>query len=122
VSRLIDAIHSVNSNPDMLLWVAEADLFGSYIAGANDLGDVDVAIRLERRRPGDGYVEASLARAEACGFRGTFVQRAYWGELEVKRSLKAASSRLDIQEKSQIEALGYPMTPLFRREAPVPKR
>ena len=115
VAVLLDAIRKVNSDLDLIASVAEADLFGSYASGADDLGDVDVAVLLERRLPlGKEWVAASLERAEKTGRRMSHVDQITWGEEEVRRALRAASPRLDIQDKSDIVPLGTPLTPLFR--------
>ena len=89
-------------------------MFGGYAEGADDLGDVDVAVLLKRRLPlGKEWVAASLERAEKTGRRMSHVDQITWGEEEVRRALRAASRLLDIQDKSDIVQLGTPLTPLF---------
>jgi hypothetical protein len=115
VAALLDVIGRANSNPDLISSVEDADLFGSYAEGADDLGDVDVAVLLKRRLPlGKEWAAASLERAEKTGGRMNHVDQITWGEEEVRRALRAASPRLDIQDKSDIVTLGTPLTPLFR--------
>ena len=114
VAALLIAIREVNANPELISSVEEADLFGSYAQGADDLGDVDVAVLLTRRLPGPEWVEASEERAAMTGGRMQFFERVSWGEVEVLRALRAASRRLDVQPKHLIVELGWPMTPLFR--------
>jgi hypothetical protein len=115
VAALLDVIRRVNSDPDLISSVEEADLFGGYAEGADDLGDVDVAVLLKHRLPlGKEWVAASLERAEKTGRRMSHVDQITWGEEEVRRALRAASRLLDIQDKSDIVQLGTPLTPLFR--------
>lgn len=53
IAGLLQRIQAVNEDKEFLYKVAEARVFGSYIDSARaDLGDVDVAIRLERRQLG----------------------------------------------------------------------
>jgi hypothetical protein len=74
-----------------------------------------VAVLLKRRLPlGKEWVAANLERAEKTGRRMSHVDQITWGEEEVRRALRAASRRLDIQNKSDIVQLGAPLTSLFR--------
>jgi predicted nucleotidyltransferase len=38
-----------NARDDLLHWVTEVRVFGSYLTDSDDLGDLDLAINLERR-------------------------------------------------------------------------
>ena len=74
-----------------------------------------MAVLLKRRLPlGKEWVAANLERAEKTGRRMSHVDQITWGEEEVRRALRAASRRLDIQNKSDIVQLGAPLTSLFR--------
>jgi hypothetical protein len=115
IGRLVTAIERVNADPKLLMWVDEADLFGGYVDGAEDLGDVDVAVSLVRRLPGPEWVEASQQRARQSGKARNFVQALTWGEEEVWRALRASSRRLDLQPKDDIAGLGCSMKPIYRR-------
>ena len=117
VEALLTAIRQVNDSADLITSVEEAYLFGSYAAGADDLGDVDVAVLLKRRLPGKEWTAASVERAEKTGRRMGHIGQITWGEEEVWRALRAASRRLDVQPKEHIVLLGCPMTPLFRVSA-----
>jgi hypothetical protein len=117
VDALLTAIEQVNGTPDLITSVEEADLFGSYVQGADDLGDVDVAVVLKRRLPDEEWVKASHERAAATGRRMSFIDGLIWGEVEVWRVLRAASRHLDVQEKADIIQLGCPLAPLFRVSA-----
>jgi predicted nucleotidyltransferase len=79
VAVLLDAIRKVNSDLALIASVAEADLFGSYAGGADDLGDVDMAVLLERRLPpGKEWAAASLERAEKTDRRMSHVDQITW--------------------------------------------
>jgi hypothetical protein len=115
VADLLKAIEKVNADTDLISRVEEADLFGSYVAGATDLGDVDVAVLMKRRLPGEEWTNASLDRADKAGRRGSFLDRIIWGETEVWQTLRAASRHLDLQPKEQIVSLGCSLKPLYRQ-------
>jgi predicted nucleotidyltransferase len=42
-------VAEINTDLELLHWVTEVRVFGSYLTDTNDLGDLDVAIKLERR-------------------------------------------------------------------------
>jgi predicted nucleotidyltransferase len=114
IAALMHAVGEVNANPELIASVEEIDLFGSYTRGANDLGDVDVAVALQRRPTETDWVTANQLRAATTGRRMSFIQEITWGEEEVFRALRAASRRLDIRPKQEIIDAGFVMTPLFR--------
>lgn len=119
VTALLTAVGQINSDPDLLCWVSEIDLFGSYAGGAANVGDVDVAVCLEPRLDHDAWRKASMARATTSGRRLNFVERMCWGELEVIKRLRDASKYLDIQLKAEIAQLDCQLQPLYRRETAV---
>lgn len=118
VDALLGAINQVNADPELITSVEEADLFGSYATGGDNLGDVDVAVLLKRRLADNDWVKASQERAAMTGRRMSFIDELTWGEEEVWRALRAASRHLDIQPKADILLVGCPMTPLFRASTP----
>ena len=66
-------VEEVNAHPDLLHWVTEVRVFGSYLTNSDDLGEIDLAIKKERR-PGsdpfsDAYPERLVARLLKGGSR-----------------------------------------------------
>ena len=107
---LLERIAAVNENPDLLRSVVEARVFGSYLDLSRDqLGDVDVAIHLERKPLPDGvdYVEASLARARLSGrsFQNV-VEEAGYGETEVWLMLKRRKPYLSLHDYDELAKHG----------------
>jgi len=103
---LLERIVAVNDNPDLLLSVVEARVFGSYIDQSQDeLGDVDVAIGLERRLPMDAFIATSRERARAAGKR-TFIEELAYGEDEVFRVLKDHQRHLSLHAIDELRKLG----------------
>lgn len=115
VNALLKEAERINADPTLISWVDELDIFGSYLSDAADLGDVDVAVRLGRRLPSEQWIAAGLERAGQAGSRHDFATRAFWGDFEVWRMLKASSRRLDLQPKNDIVGLGVSLRPIYRR-------
>lgn len=78
-------------------------IFGSYLSGQERIGDLDLAIRLDRRPQfADHWAEAVLARAEAAERRGRrfrgFLDRLTWAEDEVKQLLRGGVRFLSLHD------------------------
>jgi hypothetical protein len=116
LTALLAAIERVNSDPDLLSWVDEADVFGSFSEGSDDVGDVDVAVLVSHRAVPKGWTRASYERAKAAGVNGNHIKMITWGEEEIWRELRKASRYLDLQPKDEIEAMGCLLTPVYRRK------
>ena len=90
--------------------VGKVAVFGSYVGNQDRLGDIDLAIRLDRRPEfAPRWPEALLARAEAAEnhgrrFRG-FLERLAWPETEVKRYLRGSVRSLSLHDWTK-EGLG----------------
>lgn len=115
IADLVAEIERINARHDLLAWIDEADLFGSFVSGSSEVGDVDVAVRLMRRLSGDDWIRASLDRAAAAGVKGNFISRLCWGDEEVLRALRKVSRHIDVQDKGKMEELGFELRPLYRR-------
>jgi hypothetical protein len=65
LAAMLSTIERVNDDPELLFWVEGADVFGSFAEGADDVGDVDVAVLLSRRSLAKNWTDASYERAKA---------------------------------------------------------
>jgi hypothetical protein len=117
LAALLSTIERVNADPDLLSWVDEVDIFGSFAEGADDVGDVDIAVLLSKRSLAKAWTKASHERARTAGVNGDFIKMITWGESEVWRELRKASRYLDLQPKDDVVAMGCPLTPVYRRKA-----
>ena len=73
LADFLQCVEEVNAHPDLLHWVTEVRVFGSYLTNSDDLGEIDLAIKKERR-PGSGsfrdvYPERLVARLLKGGSR-----------------------------------------------------
>jgi len=98
----------VNDDPSWLYRVGKVVVFGSYLNSQKSVGDIDLAIRLDRRPEfAEGWPEALLAKADAAANRGRrfggFLDRLAWPEIEVRRYLRGGVRRLSLHDWTQEE-------------------
>src|SRR5580692_6205869 len=66
VEEFLARARKVNDDDSWLYRVGKVVIFGSYLNNQDRIGDIDLAVRLDRRtRVGEDWAEAVLARAEA---------------------------------------------------------
>ena len=73
LADFLQCVEEVNAHPDLLHWVTEVRVFGSYLTNSDDLSEIELAIKKERR-PGSGsfsdaYPERLVARLLKGGSR-----------------------------------------------------
>jgi hypothetical protein len=117
LAAMLSTIERLNDNPELLLWVEEVDVFGSFAEGTDDVGDVDVAVLLLRRSLAKNWTQANCERAKAAGVNGSFIKMITWGEEEIWRELRKVSRYLDLQFKDDVVTMGCPLTSVYRRKA-----
>jgi hypothetical protein len=93
----------VNDDPSWLYRVGKVVIFGSYLNSQECLGDIDFAIRLDRRPEfAERWPEVLLAKADAAANRGRrfrgFLDRLAWPETEVKRYLRGGVRWLSLHD------------------------
>jgi predicted nucleotidyltransferase len=104
----------INVRTELTHRVAQIDVFGSYLSEAEDLGDLDIAVRLELRvEYARNLVEASLERAEASGRKLTFLERLGYSEREVLEIIKCRRREISIHDFSDLELLNIPSQRVF---------
>ena len=109
--ELLDGVTSradeVNHSNEWLHWVLELQLYGSFaVAGGEPVGDVDLAVRLQRRHPAVEYrrlQDEMIERDEA--FPPTFVDLVHYGQRKLLRYLRGSSPRVDLVEILEDEPL-----------------
>jgi hypothetical protein len=88
----------VNSSGEWLHWVVEVGLYGSFAApGDGPVGDVDRAVRLEKRYDHDGYLRRNDDMIDADGARPqTIIDTLGYAEVKLLRHLRGRSPRVDL--------------------------
>ena len=73
LADFLQCVEEVNAHPDLLHWVTEVRVFGSYLTNSDDLDEIDLAIKKERRlgrdSSSDVYPERLVARLLKGGSR-----------------------------------------------------
>jgi predicted nucleotidyltransferase len=103
LKEFLARVETVNADESWPHRIGKVVLFGSYLSSQESVGDIDLAIRLERRAVfADHWPEAVLARADAATrqgrrFRG-FLDRLAWAEKEVKQYLRGGKRVLSLHD------------------------
>jgi predicted nucleotidyltransferase len=114
VKQMLERIAEINARDELVFWVKRVRAFGSYASDVPEVGDVDLAVELERRYPDRDMIAQLLARADASGRRlGSYMDRLGYAELEVQRLLKGRSPYLAIEGGDCPEEFGVPAIQLF---------
>jgi hypothetical protein len=107
VAEFLQRVDAINANDKLLMRVRRVRAFGSFITSKPDLGDIDLAIELERKEmPGEEWVALSRARAEATGHQVRDSDRDWYGEIEVRRMLKNRNPYLSFHNFDELARLG----------------
>jgi predicted nucleotidyltransferase len=116
IARLLQRVERVNARPELLERVCEVRVFGSYLEERDDFGDIDVAVRTERKEgSGKNWVRESLRRADMSGRTfSSYLDRLFYGHTEVMRLLKARSRYLSLHTMDDLEAIGAVSRILFK--------
>jgi hypothetical protein len=121
VDAFLQRVRHVNARADLLYRVPMVHAFGSFITGAPDLGDIDLAFNLEGKQAeieqaGGDWIAALLARAKASGKRlSTYDDKLSYGEREVQRLLRARNPYLSFHSFCEIEKLQIESQCIFPR-------
>jgi predicted nucleotidyltransferase len=103
LEAVLTRVARINSDGELLHYVTEARVFGSYLTESEDLLDLDLAIKLDRRRVEGKWVPAARALADKSGRRLSFFQRLTFPETEVRRRIKSGSPRISLHETSELD-------------------
>jgi hypothetical protein len=103
LQEALERIARINSDAELLHYVTEVRVFGSYLADSDDLGDLDLAIKLERKQVEGEWAKAARILANKSGKSLSFFQRLTFPETEVRRRIKNRSPRISLHETSELD-------------------
>ncbi|MGV7213935.1 hypothetical protein [Bradyrhizobium sp. UFLA05-112] len=103
LQKTLQRIAKINNDPELLHYVTEVRVFGSYLTDTDDLGDLDLAIKLERRRVKGEWVKACHDLADKSGKTLSFFQRLTYPETEIRRRIKNRLPRISLHETSELD-------------------
>jgi hypothetical protein len=110
LSDFVRRIRKVNSNRRFLYTITAAVVFGSAVSEAKELGDVDVAVRFERKTVDwETHVRLSYervwqARRNGRRFRN-ITEQVFWPTIEIRNFLKSRTRQLNIHELDEVAGL-----------------
>jgi predicted transcriptional regulator len=105
---VLERVVGINARADLLHWVTEVRVFGSYLTDTDDLGDIDLAIKFQRRpvkRGGDGcWSDACVKMADQSGrtFRSYFEKLCY-PEISLRRIIKNRSPYISLHAIDELD-------------------
>jgi hypothetical protein len=70
LANFLRSVEEVNARPDLLHWVTEVRVFGSYLTNSDDLGEIDLAIKKEQRPARGSFRDAYPERLVALLLKG----------------------------------------------------
>jgi len=99
LQEFLARVKEVNADPKFLYEVTDVVVFGSYLKDRDDLGDVDIAVRLKARITDNEQRvsrEREHARRSGRSF-SRFIDELTWAQDEVMLALKARKRTISIQ-------------------------
>jgi predicted nucleotidyltransferase len=101
---VLDRVADINAKAELLHWVTEVRVFGSYLTDTDDLGDLDLAIKMERQHIEGDFVEACINLAKMSGKNfGSYLDMVNFPQLELRRRIKNRSPRISIHGIDELD-------------------
>jgi len=121
LSEFLERVKVVRDDPRFLYKVTRVAVFGSYLGGGEDLGDIDLAVGLAHKETDRDKQRELNSRhcweAQARGRRfGTKLEMLYWPQTEVRRFLKARSGRFSFHYLEELSGLGCEYKVIYEDE------
>ena len=88
LADFLQSVEEVNAHPDLLHWVTEVRVFGSYLTNSDDLDEIDLAIKKKRRPVGGPFGDARIA---------------FYSERLVARLLKGGSRYISLHGVTKLD-------------------
>ena len=109
LAELLERVEKVNSNSDLAYKVENVKVFGSYLSGQEILGDIDVAVKLEKRVTGGEFKSKSEERIQLAYKNGrtfsNFLDQLDWSRREVMLQLGPRKKGLSLHYDGEDEVL-----------------
>jgi hypothetical protein len=104
LADFLRSVEEVNAHPDLLHWVTEVRVFGSYLTNSDDLENIEIAIKRERRPVSGAFSDACVAMAEQNGkIFGTDRDIAFYLKRMVARLLKGGSRYISLHGVTELD-------------------
>lgn len=121
LAAFLERVRALNANDYYLYKVSRVVVFGSYLSDKPRPNDIDVAVELTKRDPGDSWGKRSKARtSQAIGSGRRFsniVSQLFWPHSEVLLFLKSRSRAISLHTTDDA-VLEHAVTKEVFRDAP----
>jgi len=110
LKAFMQRVRAVNAEPDYLETITGVIVFGSFLSASEELGDVDVGIKLERKAMGDEiFMQRAEARRKLAQERGrqfrNLTEWVTWPSREIWLLLKSRARQLSIHDFRELKRL-----------------
>ena len=104
LNGVLERVEQINARDDLLHWVTEVRVFGSYLTDTDDLGDLDVAVKLQHR-PFPDKEAIRAARSKLAGNRQfrNILEALGFPEQFVLRLIKNRSPRISVHGTDELD-------------------
>jgi predicted nucleotidyltransferase len=102
----LERVAEINRKAELLHWVTEVRVFGSYLTDTDDLGDLDLAIKMEQHAfdKTEDWAEARKKLAKESGKHfGSWHDMLDYPELQVRRIIKNRSPYISLHDTSELD-------------------
>ena len=107
--ELLERVKEVNRSKEYVYKVVKVGVFGSYLTNASVLGDLDVAIALDRKVTGTAFTESCRTRVEVAFKKGrrfnNFIEELDWPRREVLMHLSTRKKGLSLNIEGEDDVL-----------------
>jgi hypothetical protein len=129
IAKMLDQVAHINLDPLFLYDVGWVAVYGSYIADAPDLGDIDLAIELKGRWSLKGTDSDRERRLGAFVAKfpppdhidKSYIERLCWPETYIRRQLRVDPA-IKIIDRSGLEAMGCAYRTIYPDTRDVPAK
>jgi len=102
VAEFLQRVEEVNKTPDLLFWIGEALVFGSFVTGSPTLGDVDIAVMYACRIGPTLWNSRSKQRVATAQSNGRWfrnlIDKIQWPQREIELRLRKGLGALHIHD------------------------
>jgi predicted nucleotidyltransferase len=92
---------AVNANETFLNWITEVRVFGSYLTDTDDLGDLDLAIKLARRP--NWTTDNCIAMADAIDQQMLFHEKLNYPEKLLRQKIRNRSPYISLHYTDELD-------------------
>lgn len=109
LKEILERIKQINDTPEYVYKVSSAKIFGSYLSEKEILGDLDIAVKLDRKVDGAAFMELCKKRIELAYNTGrnfsNYIEQLDWPRREVLMHLSTRKKGLSIHIEGEDDIL-----------------